>query len=160
EQNVFQVITGCAMAVGLSLNHPKSLRPGILGKTRRNPPKSLRPRILGKRPLLSPSFPSNHSYGPTSILYLCNPVAMHSQQTNEVHMNRLAYPLPEARALNHPKSLRPGHIGEIASDSHRPLRAVRIPVISRDTSRTRRAEIDATTNPQIEEKAMAKPKPK
>ena len=28
-------------------------------------------------------------------------------------MNRLAYPLPETRALNHPKSLRPGILGGV-----------------------------------------------
>jgi hypothetical protein len=44
-------------------------------------------------------FPSNRSLWPTRILYLRRWVALRSKQTNEVHMNRLAYPLPEAARI-------------------------------------------------------------
>jgi len=78
------------------LNHPKSLRPWILGKARCNPPKSLRPEKLVESAL---PFRANRSLWPTRILYLCRWIALRSKQTNEVHMIRLAYLLPEAARI-------------------------------------------------------------
>jgi hypothetical protein len=82
-----------------ALNHPKSLRPGILGKARCNPPKSSRPGKLGKARCQALAFRANRSLWPTRILYLSRWVALRSKQTNEVHMNRLAYTLSEAARI-------------------------------------------------------------
>jgi|SoiMethySBSTD1v2_1073268.scaffolds.fasta_scaffold1019045_2 hypothetical protein len=45
------------------------------------------------------AYRANHSLWPTRILYLCRWVALRSKQTDGVHMNRLAYPLPEAARI-------------------------------------------------------------
>ena len=49
-------------------------------------------------PILS-SFPSQSlAFANTHFIFVCG-VALRSKQTNEVHMNRFAYPLPEAARI-------------------------------------------------------------
>jgi hypothetical protein len=143
------VITGCAIAIGLSLKiieagdigesalqspeivkaahigesalqSPKIVKAVHVGENALQSPKIVKAAHVGENALPSPSFPSQSLALANTHFYMCVGVALRSKQTDGVHMNRLAYPLPEARALNHPKSLRSGMWGHLVRGDARP----------------------------------------
>jgi hypothetical protein len=113
----------------------KILKAGDIGESALQSPKIVKAGEIGESALPSPSFPSQSlALANTHFIFMSlGRVALQTNQRGSHESARLS--TSRSARPQSSKIIEAGDIGECTS---RPFRALRIPVISRDTSRTRR----------------------